>query len=145
MKKILFFIFTFVILTVIFVYSKYENFKYENFKIKKNNLDYEVYLNKQVYGNEITTLINKAVDNNEKNEVKKDEKGFYIQDEENSIKIQIKIIDLEKDMVYDMESFYNNNMDMFTKLYSSILFECTKINYNKFGKVNYILFEQKSI
>ena len=43
-----------------------------------------------------------------------------------------------------METFYNNEMETFTQLYELIKFECTKINYNKLGKVSYMLFEQKT-
>ena len=109
---------------------------------KENNLEYETYLNKQILGTELTTFINKAVDNNKKYQVQKDEQGFYIQNDTNSIEIEIKITD--NDTLYKMETFYNGGMTNFIDYYNSIYFECTKIEYNKAGKVNYLLFEQKS-
>lgn len=54
---------------------------------------YETYLNKEVSGRDLTTAVNRAVDNNEKNKVSKDEKGFYIGNDINSIIIEIKISD----------------------------------------------------
>ena len=52
-----------------------------------------MYLNKLITGRELTTVINKAVDNNEKNKVSKDKNGFYLDDNENSINIDVKILD----------------------------------------------------
>lgn len=111
-------------------------------KNKKENLEYETCLNKQIFGTELTTFINKAVDNNEKNKILKDGQGFYIQNDINSMEIEIKITD--NDSTYKMETLYNGGMVNFVDYYNSIYFECTKIEYNKLGKVSYLLFEQKS-
>ena len=102
-----------------------------------------MYQNKQIYGTELTTVINKAVDNNEKNSVQKDEQGFYIENDTNSINIEVKMLD--EDMTLKMETFYNNGMTNFIDNYELIYFECTKIEYNSLGKVKYMLFEQKTI
>ena len=136
---------TYIIIIVAIFYTKYMDYKAKIRDLKEYNLQYEVYLNKKIYGNEITTLINRAVDNNEKNKVQKNEKGLYIENNQNSIKIQVKIIDLEKEKVYDMESFYNGGMENFAYLYNEILFECVKIEYNSVGRVNYMLFVQQTI
>ena len=42
-----------------------------------------------------------------------------------------------------METIYNGGMVAFVQYYNSIYFECKKIEYNKLGKVSYVLFEQK--
>ena len=118
------------------------NYRSEQAQIKKNNLEYEIYLNKQILGTELTTFINKAVDNNEKNNVPKDSQGFYIENEKNSIKVEIKIID--NDTTYKMETLYNGGMVTFVQYYNSIYFECTQIKYNSTGRVSYVLFEQKT-
>ena len=142
MKKILIFILSLVIIAISLIAVKYINYKSDQSKIKENNLEYETYLNKQILGTELTTFINKAVDNNKKYQVQKDEQGFYIQNDTNSIEIEIKITD--NDTLYKMETFYNGGMTNFIDYYNSIYFECTKIEYNKAGRVNYLLFEQKS-
>ena len=103
-----------------------------------------MYLNKEVYGNEVATLINKAIDYNEKNKVLKDDNNIYIQNDYNSLKIQITTIDFDEDITYNMESFYNAGMQKFYALYNDILFECKKIEYNKEGRVSYMLFVQKT-
>ena len=142
MKKILTVLFciTCIILVVLFV--KYKNYIAKNAKIKEYNLEYEQFLDKQIPGTELTSIINKAVDNNEKNSVKKDEQGFYIKNDTNSIEIEVKTTDNDK--TYKMESFYNNGMIEFLQYYNTIEFRCEKIEYNSLGKISYMLFEQKT-
>jgi len=149
MKKSLIIISCIVIIVVVIIVGKYYNYKAEYAKLKEHNLEYEVYLEKEIYGTEIATIINKAVDNNEKNEVekeiiKKDEKEYYFykQNDINSIKVEVKITD--NNTIYQMESLYQGEIDKFVRHYNSIKFKCTKIEYNKTGKVNYMLFEQIS-
>ena len=142
MKKIIIVIMSLVVIIISIFGVKYINYRAEKNKIKQENLEYETYLNKQILGTELTTFINKAVDNNEKNKVLKDGQGFYIQNDTNSVEIEIKITD--NDSTYKMETLYNGGMVNFVDYYNSIYFECTKINYNKVGKVSYLLFEQKT-
>lgn len=142
MKKIIILIFCTVIAFLAIFSVKYINYKLEKNKIKEENLEYETYLNKQILGTELTTFINKAIDYNEKNKVQKDENGFYIQNDINSIEIEIKITDNET--LYKMETLYSGGMISFVQYYNSIYFECVNIKYNKLGKVSYLLFEQKS-
>ena len=93
------------------------------------------------YGIDLASVINKAVDKNTKNGIAKDEKGFFIQNDENSIEIEIYIKDNET--TYKMESFYNSGTDQFLVYYGNIQFKCSKIEYHeKTGRVSYLLFEQ---
>lgn len=109
--------------------------------IKEENSKYEYYLNKTVYGTELTTLINKAINQNENNNIPKNEKGHYIENNENSIKIEIKMITTEK--TYPMEEIYNNDITRFVQNFNLIEFECTNIEYHKkTGKISKIIFEQ---
>ena len=144
MKKILIVIFCIVCIILALIFVKYKNFLAEKANIKAQNLEYEETLNKQILGTELTSVINKAVDNNEKNKVQKDDQGFYIKNETNSIQIEVKTTDNDKEETYKMESFYNNGMIEFVHYYDTIYFECTKIEYNPLGKVSYMLFEQKT-
>lgn len=143
MKKNFIFMLCIIGIIIAILSVKYLSYKAEYGEIKRRNFEYEKYLNKEVLGTELTTIINKAVDNNEKNSVAKDEQGFYVTNDINSVKIQIQILDNET--MYDMETLYNGGMEMFVQNYNSINFECTKIEYNKAGKVSYILFKQKNI
>ncbi len=143
MKKNFIFMLCIIGIIIAILSVKYVSYKAEYGEIKRSNFEYEKYLNKEVLGTELTTIINKAVDNNEKNSVAKDEQGFYVTNDINSVKIQIQILDNET--MYDMETLYNGGMERFVQNYNSINFECTKIEYNKAGKVSYILFKQKNI
>ena len=142
MKKILIYIICIVLIILSVIGTKYLNFKEQKSLIQKYNLEYEVYLNQNVTGRELTTAINRAVNNNEKNSVQKDEKGFYIDDDNNSVKIEIKILD--NDTTYQMETLYNGGMENFIQYYGDINFNCSKIDYNSKGKVSHIIFEQKN-
>ena len=83
--------------------------------------------------------MNKAIDNNEKCKIKKDESGFYIPDKLFSTKIYIT---LEKEgTTYPMEKFYQVGINEFTKYFGELNFECTKINYHENGRVSEMFFQ----
>lgn len=139
MKKIAIFFLILVVVVVAITYM-YIDFQQKQATIKEENQFYEYYLNKEINGLELSTIINKVVDTNTKNEVDKDDKGYYIENE-NSIKIDIKIID--NDTTYKMEDIYKGKISEFAAYYGSILFKCTNIDYhNENGKIKYMLFEQ---
>lgn len=109
--------------------------------VKQENREYEYYLDKTVYGTEVTTVINKAINQNETNKIPKDEKGHYIENDENSLKIEIKMITIDK--AYPMEEIYNNDITKFVQNFNLINFKCTSIEYHKkTGKISKIIFEQ---
>lgn len=142
MKKTVIFIICIVIVIISIFGNKYLNYREEQSTIKKENLEYETYLDKDISGRELTTAINRAVNNNEKNKVSKDENGFYIENDINSINIEIKISD--NDTTYKMETIYNGGMVSFIQYYGDISFRCKKIEYNSRGKVSNIIFDQKT-
>mgnify|MGYP004628230199 FL=1 len=142
MKKTIIFIICVVIIILSVFGNKYLNYREEKSLIKKENLEYETYLNKEVSGRDLTTAINRAVNSNEKNKVSKDENGLYTNNDMNSISIEIKISD--NDQTYKMETLYNGGMVTFIQYYGDISFECKKIDYNSKGRVSYMLFEQKT-
>ena len=55
----------------------------------KAYMPYEQYLEKEILGTDIATVINKAVDDNEKAFIKKDDENRYIQNDTNSINIEV--------------------------------------------------------
>ena len=141
MKKIIIMLFTIILIVVTIISVNYYSYMMEYKIILKENEEYEQYKNKEIYGIELGTIINKTIDKNTKNEVQKDEKDLYIANEENSIQIEIYMIDNEQ--TYKMETFYNNGMENFIKYYGDIKFKCSKIEYHKnTKKVKYLLFEQ---
>ena len=109
--------------------------------IKKYNSQYEYYINKSIYGTELVTLINKVINENEINKVEKDEKGFFIENNEKSIKINIKMNKNGK--TYQMETFYNNDITKFVENFNLVKFRCNKIEYHKkSGRVSKLYFEE---
>jgi len=140
MKKIAIF-FASILIILAVIYYIYLNNKVNFNTTRKANLEFESYLNQEIYGNDLATVINRAVDNNSKNNVEKTNKGIYIDNEANSISIEIKFTD--NDSVYKMETLYNSGMQNFINYYNRIKFKCTDIKYhNSTKKVKYMLFEQ---
>lgn len=108
---------------------------------QKENIKFEIYKDEEITGAEVTTLINKAINSNQQNEVEKDKKGRYVDNETNSINIDIKFID--DDVTYNIEKIYNNGMDKFLTYYRDIKFKCVDVQYHdKTQKIKYMLFEQ---
>ena len=108
---------------------------------QKENIKFEIYKDEEIAGAEVTTLINKAINTNQQNEIEKDKKGRYIDNETNSINIDIKFID--DDVTYNIEKIYNNGMDKFLTYYRDIKFKCVDVQYHdKTQKIKYMLFEQ---
>ena len=140
MKKIIIFLLFFVIILCILLYN-YNSFTLDKQKIAEENAEFELYLNKEIYGIDIASIINKAVDKNIKNEVQKDDNGFFIQNDENSIEIEIFLIEGDKN--YKMEQIYNQGTEQFVQFFLDAKFKSSKVEYHeKTGRIKYILFEQ---
>ena len=111
------------------------------------NKEYEQYLKGEIYGTDVITLINKATSSNEANKIAKDQKGFYIDNNENSITIDIVMItDEEKQetTVYKMEAISKVGITEFIKNFNIAKFKCTKTEYHKqTGKIKHIEITQQ--
>mgnify|MGYP006867763670 FL=1 len=141
MKKIIICILSvFLVVICIVSYSVYH--KNENTaQIGVDNRTYESYYNKEVLGTDIISIINKAIDSNEKNDIKMGKDGNYIEDEKNSIRIEIKFKELDK--VITMERINNVGIEKFWSNYGALSFKCTKIEYHeKTHRVKYMYFEE---
>lgn len=143
MKKIIIiFGITIVSLVLIISVSLIENNKNLS-NIKAYNKQYEEYYEKTVYATDVITLINKATDQNLRNEIEKDEKGYFIENDINSIKVEIKLLSEEKLLTYQMETLMNVGLEGFVKNFNLIKFKCTGIQYHiNTKKVKKIVFEQ---
>ena len=141
MKKNVILILTiFLVIIVVIGYGIY-NRRASISKSSIENKAYESFYNQQVLGTDVISIINKAVDSNEKNSVGKDEKGNYIENDENSIKIDIKFKEL--DQIITMERINEVGMQQFWQNYGALNFKCTKIEYHKkTNNVRYLYFEQ---
>ncbi len=141
MKKILLLIITIFIIVLAIVYGLIISKNNIQNEIKRNNKFYENYLNKEVYGTEVATIIGKAIEQNLQNEIAKDENGLFIENDTNSIKIDLKMITIDK--TYPMEVIYNNDITLFVQNFNLISFKCTSIEYHKStGYISKIIFEQ---
>ena len=141
MKKIIICILSiFLIIICIVVYGVYQ--KNENTaQIGVDNKTYESYENKEVLGTDIISIINKAPDSNKKNDIKIGEDGNYIDNGKNSIRIEIKFLELDK--VITMERINNVGIEKFWSNYGALSFKCTKIEYHeKTHRVKYMYFEE---
>ena len=141
MKKMIICILSiFLIIICIVVYGVYQ--KNENTaQIGVDNKTYESYENKEVLGTDIISIINKATDSNKKNDIKIGEDGNYIDNGKNSIRIEIKFLELDK--VITMERINNVGIEKFWSNYGALSFKCTKIEYHeKTHRVKYMYFEE---
>ena len=139
MKKGFLIILLIFIVIMIILFMKFLEIRKYNQEIKKFNYSYEFFNRNDLHGLDITTVINKAIDNNERFEVSKDENGYYL-DDENCIKIEVKMAINGK--TYDMERIVEIGLDNFTEFFGAINFCCTKIEYhNENGKVSKMIFE----
>lgn len=142
MKKILI-LFAIVIIIVSIISFNYTKYIINTGIAQRENSIFEEYYQKEIYGTDLTTIINKAVDKNIRNEVQKDEKNYFIENDKDSINIDIKITD--NDEIYAMENLYNGGMRKFVQYYGTIKFKCTRIEYHsKTKKIKYMYFEQIS-
>lgn len=140
MKKIAIFIVSVIVILTIFTYIYY-NYKSKKSNIDSSNMIYKSVYKKDISGNDLATIINKALDTNEKNNIQKDDNGFYIENNENSIKIEIKF--KQSDYIFSMESIYSNKVSEFIRLYGQAIFRCTNLEYHKKTKlVKYLYFEE---
>lgn len=140
MKKTLFIIciLFFIIMSILFVNLR--QVQKQNRELQKFNLEYEFYNREDLCGVDITTVINKAIDNNEKYEVEKDENGYYIPNEEDSIIIYVKLINSSN--TYKMERIKEIGLESFVEFFGEVEFKCTDIKYHeKSGRISNMTFE----
>lgn len=140
MKKIIIILLVFIIVLCILLYN-FNSIALDKQKIAEENAEFELYLNKEIYGIDIASIINKAVDKNIKNEIQKNDKGFFIQNDENSIEIEVYLT--EGDDIYKMEQIYKQGTEQFVQFFIDAKFKSSKVEYHeKTGRIKYILFEQ---
>lgn len=130
-----------VVLIVCGVSYAYLTYRANDQEAKRENRAFETYENQVVTGTELSSVINRAMDSNSKNEIEKQKDGTYLSNTTNSIKVEVKMLDNGK--TYTMESLVSQGLDQFIQYYYNVSFKCTKINYHQTTKkVSYLLFEQ---
>lgn len=139
MKKVIILFGTIVFIILIVFFYNYIQYQREELSINNFNQQYLEYNKDNLYGTDITTVINKAVNNNEKYKIQKDENGLYKEDENYSIKIYINLE--EEGSIYPMESFYKVGITDFTKYFGELKFKCIKTEYKENGRISTMYFK----
>lgn len=129
MKKTIIVILSIFLIIIISIYMNYRQAVLTKIQAKKFNQDYEFFNREAILGTDVTTMINKAIDNNEKHNIKKDENGVYIPDDEYSVKIYVYMIINEK--TYPMEELVKTGLSEFTRYFGEVHFNCTDVKYHE--------------
>lgn len=139
MKKTIIVIILIFLAIITCIYMNYKDVMFAQNEAKKFNSDFEFYNKESILGTDITTLINKAIDNNEKYNIEKNSEGLYVSDGKNSIEIYIYMI--INDTTYPMERLKTTGLEQFTKYFGEVEFKCTDVKYHeKTGKISEMTF-----
>ena len=140
MKKYIVLLASAILVCCILVYAKYQ-IKVKNSMINFENNPYTSILNKEISSAELATLINKAMNKNAENKIEKDDKGYYIENDENSIKIDVQFI--IEDTILTGEQIERSNETEFITAYNSAKKKNKKIEYHKKTKLaKHLYFEE---
>lgn len=140
MKKIAIF-FIIIIAIVSTVAYIYLNQIATNRQLQKENAQFNIKKEQEMTGQELATILNRILDTNEKNKIQKDKNGNYIENNENSIKMDITFTDV--DITYNIERIGQAGISNFVQNYRGIIFKCSEVQYHKStGRIKYIRFEQ---
>ena len=112
--------------------------------IPNQNAYYEKYLDKEITGAELATIITKAMEQNENNGVNKDSKNHFINNNTNSLQIDLKIRTVNNTYnTYAMEAIYNKGISEFIQNFGTGKFKCINIEYHKnTGSISKMLFAE---
>lgn len=129
-----------IVMSITYAYSLYKD---DINQIQKFNNQFSQYINQEFFGTELATIINLAIDNNEKYNIAKDTSGKYIPDDLYSVRIDVYMTDTQK--TYSMETLNAGEISNLVNNYSNIQFKCTKVEYHKSNKrISYLYIEQIS-
>lgn len=127
-----------IVISITYAYSMYKN---DINQVQKFNNEFSEYIDQEFYGTELATIINLAIDNNEKHKIEKDSTGKYIEDNLYSVRVDVYMTDTEK--TYSMETLNSGEISNLVNNYSNIKFKCTKVEYHKSNKrISYLYIEQ---
>ena len=117
------------------------NYRINLQEVQRINNEFKSYAEAQMLGTELVSVINRVQDINSKNNIEKDSDGLYIENEENSIKMYIKLKYEDDYSVLEVERILNNGIENFIKNYSTASFKCEEITYHeKTGNVKSLTF-----
>ena len=119
------------------------NYRINLQEVQKINNEFKSYAETQMLGTELVSIMNRVQDMNSKNEIEKNNDGLYIENEENSIKMYIKLKYEDDYSVLEVEKILNTGIENFIKNYSTASFKCEEITYHeKTGNVKSLTFTE---
>lgn len=150
MKKVILSILFLLLVIIIIVVVKISDKGIVQTETKQFNAKFETYKDKTIYGADILSIINKAIDNNRIQNIPKDEEGNYIENDTSSIKVDITLLSTDEDnnvieVTYPMERLQQVGLEGFIQNFSLVEFKCTEIEYNKQKRVSKIKVKQLEI
>ena len=150
MKKNIIYVLLILVIIIIVVVINVSNIRIKKNTVSNFNIEFEKYKDKIVYGADILSMINKAIDNNTKYEIKKDEKDNYIEDDNYSVKIELILLSQDdegniKEVKYPMETLAKAGLQEFIASFSLTEFKIENIEYNSFGRISKIVVKQLEI
>ena len=114
---------------------------------KQENKEYEQYLNKEIYGTDVATILNKAMNSNKQNSLEQKD-GKYIENDTNSIIVELVMItneEKEKTKKYRMETIDKVGISEFIKNFNTAKFKISKLEYHEqTRKIKYIEISQQN-
>ena len=139
-KRLLVILGIFIIILLFAVYLLY-NYRKDVIQMQSFNRQYEVYYDKTILGTDLATVLNKAMDYNNKNNIAKGDDDRYYIETDKSLLIEIKFS--EKKEPVKMEDILLRDMENFIDFYATASFKCTKIEYHEANRqVKSLYFEQ---
>ena len=139
-NKILLILIIFMSIIAVISYIIY-NYRINLQEVQRINNEFKSYAEAQMLGTELVSVINRVQDINSKNNIEKDSDGLYIENEDNSIKMYVKLKYEDDYSVLEVERILNNGIENFIKNYSTASFKCEEITYHeKTGNVKSLTF-----
>ena len=128
------------LISIIVVVYNFNNYYAKQREVINFNKTYLEYDKDEVKGLDVTSMMNLAINNNEKYSIEKNDKDEYIDDGEYSIKIFL-IMKIDG-KTYPMEAFEKNGMEEFAQYFGGVIFKCNEVTYHeKNGRIATMTFE----
>lgn len=149
MKKTFILIIVAVVVITTIIFSKYVEYSNQKTEIKKINKEFLAYQNSSVQINTVVSLMNKAISQNQKNNIEQDANKLFKENNTNSIKIYLETTssDGKTKVQIPMEDLILGEKAGAEKVeyaFSDLLFNITDVEYHeKTGQVSKIVFTVK--
>lgn len=132
MKKTIIVLICIFIAIIISLYTYYQSTQSALQGVKKFNYQFEQYFDKEIYGADVVTIMSKAIDNNNKYDIARNEENKFIEDNKYCLKVMIKFKDV--DQTFDMESIEKAGIEGFMQNFSKSTFKVVEHDYNEDSK-----------